>query len=161
MGKDDSTIGKGLSARPGRYEKKPQEAHKVDAQLLTPDNRESVAAWCGGQVKQGYFVESISFPTIEGNILAEVGEYVVKDLETGQFFAMSSETFEQTYQSTKVYREAVKGPDGIRGADGIQGATADRGADGIQMPFNAAKVRADLEKNIATRSLFGKPNSRF
>ena len=77
----------------------------VRAAQLTADSVASVVSWTGGkQVKEIDPEDSektmvgINIPTLDGNVRASEGDYVVQHIETGRFEVWLAEEFEQTYE---------------------------------------------------------------
>lgn len=67
-----------------------------DAQLR------EVAEWCGGRAialvgKDGSPGRGISIPTLEGEMIAPVGWWVIKGVE-GEFYGCKPTVFDQTYE---------------------------------------------------------------
>lgn len=55
-----------------RYSTRPE---TVEAAQITPANREDLALWCGGELKDG---DSILVPHIDGAFKASVGDFLIK-----------------------------------------------------------------------------------
>lgn len=76
----------------------------VEANLLTKENAEAVALWCGGQLVTEYdaldptqsFV-GINIPTLEGVMRASEGDYVIKGVQ-GEFYPCKPGIFTSTYE---------------------------------------------------------------
>lgn len=82
------------------WRKKPVTVH---ANLLTKDNVEAVAIWCGGQQVEEIdpFTEDrfvgINIPTLEGVMRASEGDYVIKGVQ-GEFYPCKPDIFTATYE---------------------------------------------------------------
>lgn len=73
------------------YKKKPV---IIEARVLTPVNQHELAEWCGGECLT--HSSGVLIPTIEGNMLASWGDYIIKDVK-GEFYPCKPDIFEQTY----------------------------------------------------------------
>lgn len=78
------------------YRKKPV---VVEARELTAANLEEVESWCGGSIK-GIKLEReqrcIDIQTLEGEMRAEIGCYVIKGVK-GEFYPCRADIFKATY----------------------------------------------------------------
>jgi hypothetical protein len=72
----------------------------VEAMQLTMDNAEGVKEWCGGKTWSRppmRAVTGISIPTLEGEMAAEYGSWIIKGVE-GEFYPCKPDIFERTYE---------------------------------------------------------------
>lgn len=72
----------------------------IEAALVTEDNLDAVAAWCGGAVKGTMLPPSkrcIDIHTREGEMRADVGAYVIRGVR-GEFYPCRGDIFEATYE---------------------------------------------------------------
>ena len=83
-----------------KYRKKPVviEARKFDS----IDDIEELREWCGGNILKGYPFSvrenrSILIETLEGNMKAELGDYIIKGVQ-GEFYPCKPDIFEATYE---------------------------------------------------------------
>lgn len=83
------------------WRKKPVE---VEANLLTKENAEAVALWCGGQLVEEINPENeddryvgINIPTLEGVMRASEGDYIIKGVQ-GEFYPCKPGIFTATYE---------------------------------------------------------------
>lgn len=76
-----------------RYRKKPV---IVEARLLTENNIVSVEKWCGGSIK-GTKLPVIDIQTLEGEMRAEMGDWIIKGVK-GEFYPIKNEIFKETYE---------------------------------------------------------------
>ena len=88
------------------YRKRPVE---IEARRLTYANRGEVALWCGGHAPKpapsGYVYHPglIVIPTLEGDMWAGEGDYVIKGVK-GEFYACKPDIFEATYEAVGAAR---------------------------------------------------------
>lgn len=76
----------------------------VEANLLTKENAEAVALWCGGQVvteinprdHDDVYV-GLNIPTLEGVMRASEGDYVIRGVQ-GEFYPCKPSIFTATYE---------------------------------------------------------------
>ena len=83
---------------PTKWQTRPTQ---VEGYLLTEDNIDAVAQWAGGQVKTtskpsdpSDTSKDLLIPTLAGALTSHIGEYVVKDLETGRLTVLTAHDFE-------------------------------------------------------------------
>lgn len=80
-----------------RYRKRPV---VIEAKLLTVENADEVACWCGGVVRGGpgggSRGGSVLIATLEGTMEAVVGDYVIQGVQ-GEFYPCKPDIFEATY----------------------------------------------------------------
>ena len=85
-----------------RYRKKPI---PVEArQLLGSDDGNAgreLAAWCGGSIGGTYREPRILVPTLEGDLTARVGDWIVKGPH-GEFWPVKGAIFAETYEPVEV-----------------------------------------------------------
>lgn len=83
---------------PKRYRKKPVE---VEAVQVTETNIGAVAVWCKGfQVVVPRTAVVLIIPTLEGNMRAEIGDYIIRGVE-GEYYACKQRIFEKTYEEVQ------------------------------------------------------------
>lgn len=87
------------------YQKKPV---VVEAQKLSPENADKLAEWCGGlKVEELDAVDSsktyvgINIPTLEGNMRASEGDYIVKGTR-GEFYPVKEGPFADTFDKVEI-----------------------------------------------------------
>lgn len=73
------------------YQKRPI---VIEALQLTEANQEEVAIWCSGDWED---IDGIIIKTLEGNMLADFGDYIIKGIK-GEFYPCKSDIFEASYQ---------------------------------------------------------------
>lgn len=89
-----------------KYRKKPVE---IEAMQLTADNACEVLTFCNGS---GDIVASkeddgtISIKTLEGTMIASIGDYVIKGVK-GEFYPCKPDIFEATYDKIDEALEAI------------------------------------------------------
>lgn len=84
----------------------------IEAQQFSEENGREVAIWCGGNYVQNAAVAKvineeevlgndviyyIEIPTLEGTMLAEPGDYIIKGVK-GEFYPCKADIFEATYE---------------------------------------------------------------
>lgn len=74
-----------------KYKKKPVE---VEAIKWTGTNREDVFQFVGDTC---YFSEGLFIKTLEGDMFAHVGDYIIKGVQ-GEFYPCKPDIFEETYE---------------------------------------------------------------
>lgn len=82
-----------------RFKKKPV---RIDAEEFTADNGEAIAYWCGGLYESGpsdatSYSQWITIPTLEGNMKATLGDYVIKGIK-GEFYPCKPDIFLESYE---------------------------------------------------------------
>lgn len=87
------------------------------ADKLTLTNLDEVATWCNGTIDDH---NNLRLPTVDGTVLVEIGEYVVK--KNGLFYAQSAVDFE------KKWVEPVSKVTHVTGVNSGNGITVDPGA---------------------------------
>lgn len=83
-----------------RYRKKPV---VVNAYVLCPENMLHLTWWCGGSIKGVALPEKdrvIAIETLEGEMRAEVGDYIIQGVE-GEFYPCKPNIFKKTYEEVK------------------------------------------------------------
>lgn len=82
-----------------KFRKKPV---VIEATLLTELNEREVADWCGGQVnpatRYGKPIGGVQIPTLEGTMLANVGDWVIQGVQ-GEFYPCKPGIFAETYEA--------------------------------------------------------------
>lgn len=85
-----------------RYRKKPI---PVEARQVPPSSDGQsgleLAAWCGGSVSGTYAEPKIFVPTLEGELVARVGDWIVKGTR-GEFWPVKGDIFAETYESADI-----------------------------------------------------------
>ncbi len=84
-----------------KYRKKPV---VIEAMLLQMVNAEQVINWINLKAEKEYAVlapgKGVTIKTLEGNMLANVGDYVIKGVK-GEFYPCKPDIFEATYEEVK------------------------------------------------------------
>ena len=81
-----------------KYRKKPK---IVEAQLFRNAlNGMEIAKWCHGEFQNRGQDCFILIKTLEGNMLANIGDYIIKGVE-GEFYPCKSSVFEKTYDKVE------------------------------------------------------------
>jgi len=78
-----------------RYRKKPV---VIEAWQLHLGNTDQVAAWCGGEVTMHAEGDHVVITTLEGNVVAGPGDWVIKGV-AGEFYPCKPGIFNATYES--------------------------------------------------------------
>lgn len=80
---------------PKRFRKKPVviEAIRWDGQ-----NQQAIHAWSGGKVAEGVGEGCLIIPTLEGMMLAQVGDWVIRGVK-GEFYPCAPDIFAMTYEA--------------------------------------------------------------
>lgn len=75
----------------------------IEANLLTKDNAEAIAVWCGGRLVEEMDAQTptdkyvgINIPTLEGVMRASEGDYIIKGVK-GEFYPCKPDIFLATY----------------------------------------------------------------
>lgn len=77
------------------YRKKPI---VIEAIELTDSNMDTLKTWTGGEIGPDVFgIYVLIISTLEGNMIAETGDYIIKGIE-GEFYPCKASIFEQTYE---------------------------------------------------------------
>lgn len=77
------------------YRKKPI---VIEAIELTDSNMDTLKKWTGGEIGPDVFgIYVLIISTLEGNMIAETGDYIIKGIE-GEFYPCKASIFEQTYE---------------------------------------------------------------
>ena len=77
-----------------RYRKKPVE---IEALYFDGSHETGLAEWCGGRlVPMGNGFWKIAIPTLEGELTASPGDYVIRGVR-GEHYACKPGIFEETY----------------------------------------------------------------
>jgi hypothetical protein len=70
----------------------------IEARQVTQDTLEDVAKWCGGIASRREGIElTITVHTLEGAMLARIGDYIIKGVR-GEFYPCAQDIFEETYE---------------------------------------------------------------
>lgn len=77
-----------------KYRKKPV---VIDAIKFTGYNSDEVLEFMGVDDALGKTTESIVINTLEGDMTAKIGDYIIKGVK-GEFYPCDSEIFELTYE---------------------------------------------------------------
>lgn len=79
-----------------KYRKKPV---VIEAVQWIGENLDEVLAFCptAGCFKKGIETVGVIIPTLEGDHLARVGDYIIKGVK-GEFYPCKPDIFEQTYE---------------------------------------------------------------
>lgn len=86
------------SGSPSRFRKKPL---VIEAAQLTEDTMHEVAEWCGGAIRQFGEAWSVRVPTLEGELFAAPGSWIIKGVK-GEFYPCEPEIFAETYEPVDV-----------------------------------------------------------
>lgn len=78
-----------------KYRKKPV---VIEARQITRENRVEVSKWCNGELVNSTL--NFVIPTLEGNLVACVGDYIIKGVK-GEFYPCKSDIFEMTYEKVE------------------------------------------------------------
>lgn len=76
-----------------KYRKKPV---VIEALQYTGDNADEIIKFTKGLVQVGVG-KSLIIPTLEGDHIASVGDYIIKGVN-GEFYPCKPDIFEQTYE---------------------------------------------------------------
>jgi hypothetical protein len=76
-----------------KFRKKPV---VIEAMQLTPEAVGDVVRFCGGTIKS-HPLTGVVIETLEGNMLADVGDWVIKGVK-GEFYPCKPDIFEATYE---------------------------------------------------------------
>ena len=73
----------------------------VEAMRLVSPNWELIRLWCGGVIAvSGKRYVGITINTLEGNMFANVGDWIIKGVN-GEFYPCKPDIFEKTYEEVK------------------------------------------------------------
>lgn len=75
-----------------------------EAMQLTSDNVNEVVTWIGSGARYGEDHSLFVIQTIEGDMRASVGDWIIKGLR-GEFYPCRSDIFEQTYEAVSPFSE--------------------------------------------------------
>lgn len=75
------------------HRKKPVEAMQYDG-----SNGTAITSWTRGGVFEAFPGRGMLVPTPEGDVIASVSDWIVRDDVQGRFFRFSSEIFAVTYE---------------------------------------------------------------
>lgn len=81
-----------------KYRKKPIviEAKRFHGKL-TMSEAKALATWCGGKLDFDGGTFFVSIPTLEGDMTASKGDYIIKGVQ-GEFYPCKPDIFEATYE---------------------------------------------------------------
>lgn len=77
-----------------KYVKKPI---PITAIQWTGDNKAELLEFTNGTCKFAVVSPAIYIPTLEGNMMANVGDYIIRGVE-GEFYPCRQDIFEKTYE---------------------------------------------------------------
>ena len=86
-----------------QYRKKPV---VIEAVQFTGTNKFEIEVFIGTELKSHYKndnpndstpIDGLRIPTLEGNMIASVGDYIIKGIK-GEFYPCRSDIFEATYE---------------------------------------------------------------
>lgn len=97
---------------PKQYKTQPE---VVEAIFLGPDtDLRGVARWCGGEAPDIENTDDqLRVPTMKGALVLKRGEWLVKDLETGQYYGMDEDAFEAKFGARPEVELAKRPPTGF------------------------------------------------
>lgn len=101
-----------------KYE--PKKEPPIEAILLTEDNAQEVARFCGGVVVKGEGVNVPNLFQVNNYFAAVYGEYVYRNPETGAFESMLRDEFERKYDEVKSQSFLHDHKPGMRSAGQIE-----------------------------------------
>lgn len=89
-----------------KYRKKPV---VIEAMQLTHENRDEIAAWCGGHYEPDHIYRmaglvpkgSLDIPTLEGTMEARSGDFIIRGVK-GEFYPCKPDIFAATYEPAEV-----------------------------------------------------------
>ncbi|MFJ8603418.1 hypothetical protein ACIREM_32870 [Streptomyces shenzhenensis] len=148
-----------------RYRKKPI---SVEARRVPPSSDGQsgldLAAWCGGSVSGTYAEPKIFVPTLKGELVARVGDWIVKGTR-GEFWPVRGDIFTEDYEPAVSSSLPDRAADRDRIAEALAEATGDRWpaqaflteADAVlgvlPPPTDRATVLHDAERTMLTYAL--------
>lgn len=89
-----------------QYRKKPV---VIEAMHFGRDTVKDIVAWCGANtVKSGNTVAWLSVFTLEGNMKAEKGDYIIKGVK-GEFYPCKPDIFAATYEAVESNNQTEDG----------------------------------------------------
>lgn len=78
-----------------KYRKKPV---VIEARQLVNGKWRKLEKWCSGSItRDGLAFYGIVIKTLEGNMTAVLGDWIIKGVQ-GEFYPCKSDIFEQTYE---------------------------------------------------------------
>jgi hypothetical protein len=80
-----------------KYRKKPVE---IEAIQYTEDNYSEIYAFLGKE-DEGFMGEWFKIKTLEGDMIAHVGDYIIKGVK-GEFYPCKPDIFELTYEKVNL-----------------------------------------------------------
>lgn len=88
-----------------KYRKKPIE---VEAVRWTGENLKEIETFCGKSlihdiidIAKGRPYKLIVIKTLKGNMIAFEGDYIIKDISSGEFYLCKSDIFKMTYEEVE------------------------------------------------------------
>lgn len=77
-----------------KFRKKPV---VIEAIQYTGDNTKEVKEFSGGIISKSTCYSNLTIPTLEGNHVAKVGDWIIKGVK-GELYPCKPDIFEQTYE---------------------------------------------------------------
>ena len=80
---------------------------EVEAVRWTDENLKEIETFCGKSlhdiidIAKGRPYKLIVIKTLKDNIIALEGDYIIKDISSGEFYPCKSDTFKATYEEVK------------------------------------------------------------
>lgn len=68
------------------------------AQFIDPAVGEDIANWCGGRLVKNQNVYEILIPTLEGNMVASMNDWIIRGIK-GEFYPCKPDIFLQSYDA--------------------------------------------------------------
>lgn len=94
------------SSKPAVYRKQPVD---VVAVQLTAENASEIATWCGGDFTMVAGDPHIRIKTLEGNMYAKGGWWVIQGVE-GEFYPCKDSVFRQTHTLVESHTASAMPP---------------------------------------------------
>jgi hypothetical protein len=91
-----------------QYVKKPIVIEAVQLTDGPYGNHHEVEEWCGGEIRNNFNELVIDIHTLEGTMVAEVGDWIIKGIQ-GEFYPCKPDIFAATYD--EVAEEYIPRPD--------------------------------------------------
>ena len=137
-------------------------ANRQQAVQITRENLGELANWCGGKVHSdpkssdpSDIFEQLWVPTINGILKLDVGDWLLKSHNDGQFRGMADDRFQKEFQQV-----GSRGDHPFPKLRGPVEYLADRDASEGELPEPSSHIRDDLEMPTARRGglIFGRRN---
>lgn len=80
-----------------KYRKKPI---TIEAVQWTGENIKEIGHFTRGKAHYNVWLDTFEIKTLEGTMIANVGDYIIKDIN-GEFYFCKPDIFEQTYELVK------------------------------------------------------------